>query len=312
MTRLRYSALIVCGLTAAATLGGCFTGIESTPRITDSDVRNSGVKITPEQTFTSVISADRPADWHPGKQWVADDDKISMIFTSASGNTSSLAGDTLTLRRLGSYPMLTGGDGIELVFTRSHGGDSLYYRPDITRADLASRSRLEIPFTVDLRPVAIADSLLRGHTCYIITPNWYDASGKAVAGLRHVPVTITGVSAGAGIYPLKVAFTRADRPGTHYVMMTYGASATATRNFDRLFSLTDPRLNYPRIQPETWDKIIRSQVSEGMNRDECRLALGAPSSINHGASSAGQYERWNYDNGIYLIFEDGILIRYRK
>ncbi|MDO4319777.1 MAG: hypothetical protein Q4C34_04305 [Bacteroidales bacterium] len=312
MTRKPTFISALCCLGVATMLGSCFTGIESTPRITENDVRNSGVKVTPEQSLTAGISTQRPADWRPGKQWVVNDDKISMIFTSASGNTSSLAGDTLTLRRIGSYPTLTGNDGLEIVFTRSHGYDSLYYRPDIAMTDLESRNRLEIPFTVDLGPVAIADSLLRGNTYYIVTSNWYDATGNAVAGLRHVPVTITGVTAGSGIYPLKVAFHSADTPTIRCVMMTYGSSATATRNFDRLFSLTDPRLNYPRIRPETWDKIIHSQVTDGMTRDECRLALGAPATINHGASSAGQYERWNYDNGIYLIFEDGILIRYRK
>lgn len=300
-----------CGLMAAA-LGGCFTGIESTPRITEHDVRNSGVKAGPEQTLMHDIAAQPPSAWRPGKQWLVDDSKIAMIFTAASGRTDSMAGDTLTLRRIGSYPTLTASEAIEIVFTRSTGGDSLYYRPDIATDRLAARSRLDIPFAIELTPVAKADSILRGRTCYITTPNWYDASAHAISGLRHVPVTITGITAGTGIYPLKIAFTAQGDTTTAYVMMTYGTSPTSTRNFDRLFSLSDPRLNYPRIRPETWERIIHSQVTEGMTRDECRLALGAPATINRGASSAGQYERWNYDNGIYLIFEDVILIRYRK
>ena len=94
--------------------------------------------------------------------------------------------------------------------------------------------------------------------------------------------------------------------------LTYGSSRAATRNFDRLFSFSDPRTNYPQISDHTWQLITRSQVAVGMTRDECRLALGAPSSINRGATRAAQLERWLYDDGIYLIFEDGILTRYRK
>ena len=94
--------------------------------------------------------------------------------------------------------------------------------------------------------------------------------------------------------------------------MTYGTSASATRNFDRLFSFTDPRRSYPRITDATWQKIIRSQVEAGMTRDECRLALGAPDHIDRGATPGAQLERWTYDNGVYLIFEDGILERWRK
>lgn len=296
---------------AASALGGCFTGIESTPRISESDVRNSGVRTTAEQELMRGVAAERPSAWHPGKQWIADDPRISMIFTSASGATNDIEGDTITLRRIGTYKGVTGAESVELVFTRTT-GDSLYYRPDVKVADIGARQRLDIPFAVELTPVETAGELLRGHTFYITTPYWYDEQGHPARGLRHVPVTITSVTAGTSLYPLRIGFDTPDAPATRYVMMTYGTAPTATRNFDRLFSITDPRDNYPRISAETWQKIVHSQVAEGMNRDECRLALGTPASINRGASSAGQYERWNYDNGIYLIFEEGILIRYRN
>ena len=69
-----------CGLMAAA-LGGCFTGIESTPRITEHDVRNSGVKAGPEQTLMHDIAAQPPSAWRPGKQWLVDDPGCCISMT---------------------------------------------------------------------------------------------------------------------------------------------------------------------------------------------------------------------------------------
>ena len=48
-----------------------------------------------------------------------------------------------------------------------------------------------------------------------------------------------------------------------------------------------------------------------MTRDECRLALGAPNSYRTIPVYNAIVEQWNYDDGLYLIFEDGILTRYR-
>lgn len=42
-----------------------------------------------------------------------------------------------------------------------------------------------------------------------------------------------------------------------------------------------------------------------MTRDECRLALGAP-------ATTGMVEFWQYSDGIYLLFEENILTRFRR
>ena len=57
--------------------------------------------------------------------------------------------------------------------------------------------------------------------------------------------------------------------------------------------------------------IVNSKVAAGMTRDECRLALGAPNSFRTIPVYNAVVEQWNYDDGMYLIFEDGILTRYR-
>lgn len=297
---------------AAILCGACFTGIESTPRITGADVRQAGALGSPEQALTAVVVPEAPSAWAPGKRWLVADSRISMIFTAASTGTGLAAGDNIVLADSRRIPTFSGKDGMELRFTGPD-GQTLYYRPDIAADDWADSPSLAVPFTVELSAVSIADSLMRGHTYYITTPLWYDADGRAVEGLRHVPVTVDSVIPGTERYPLRVAFTPPHSLGDkqRYILMTYGTASSATRNFDRLFSFNDPRKSYPRITDKIWDNIIHSRVEEGMTRDECRLALGAPASIDRGATRGFQMERWSYDNGVYLLFEDGILIRFR-
>lgn len=287
----------------------CFTGIESTPRISDRSHGQSSAA-TAEARFASVIKSEAPAAWLPGKQWLVSDSKISIIFTPAADN-SLRQGDTLTLAEVATVPTIMGTEGIALDL-RDNRGNTYRYIPGVDKVDFAQRSSVEIPFTIELAPVATADSLLRGNTYYVRTPYWYDADGQATTGLRHVPVKIQGVTAGTAVHPLRVAFTCNNDPSIHYAMMTYGSATTATRNFDRLFSFTDPRHEFPLIEDATWQLIIHSRVAEGMTRDECRLALGTPASLRRGATTGAQIEHWSYDDGVYLIFEDGILTRFRQ
>lgn len=301
----------VVAAVGALCAGGCFTGIESTPRISESEVRQAGAEQSAEQRFMAPVRPEPPAEWRPGKEWAVADERIALIFTAASARPDSLRGSVIRLARTSAYTGVAGDTLVELAFTTASGGDSLFYRPGVTARDLASRRGLDIPFAVELSAVYTADSLLRGRTLYITTPNWLGPDGRPADGLRHVPVRVTGVEAGTEQYPLRVMF--ADSAGTvASVLMTYGGGPAATRNFDRTFAFDDPRRRYPRITARTWDLIVHSRVAEGMTRDECRLALGAPASIDRAGTNAGQYERWNYDQGIYLIFEDGILIRFRQ
>ena len=310
---MKRAALLIINAAICGALSGCFTGIESTPRITPSDVSHAGVRTTSEQAFAATLIPEAPRAWMPGKQWQVADTRIAMIFTASSGSCDSLVGRTITSASERRVPSVTGVDAIELAFTGPD-GQSLYYRPDLPADDWDDRASLAIPFAIELSPVAKADSLMRGNTYYITTPLWRDATGSPAMGLRHIAVRVDSVTPGTERYPLKVAFTPVSEPDakSKFILMTYGTSASATRNFDRLFSFTDPRRSYPRITDATWQKIIRSQVEAGMTRDECRLALGAPDHIDRGATPGAQLERWTYDNGVYLIFEDGILERWRK
>lgn len=308
MTLRRHIAYACCQAVLAATMTGCFTGVESTPRITADDARHSGVSNSPEMALSAKIGPERPSDWTPGKQWVVTDNKISLIFTPTV--TEELPSDTLTLVGLQPITTITGEQAAAIAL--ACGERTYIYMPGVAWNALEDRDRIDIPFAIELSQVAQADSLLRGHRYYIKTPKWRDGAGRPTTGLRHVPVTITAVTAGTESSPLMVHFTADGDTAERTVYLTCGSRPTANRNFDRVFTLSDPRREYPAITDATWQHIIHSEVVEGMTRDECRLALGTPTDLRRGATTGAQIEHWSYDDGVYLIFEDGILTRFRR
>lgn len=310
---MRKESTILLAAAMACAMHSCFTGIESTPRIGDGELKRQHVSTTPEQRFLAGVAAARPSQWQSGKEFHVTDSKINLIFTSASTGTDSLEGEVIKFCRFDSVPAVDSHSAAEMILT--HGSDTLRWRPGFDIDALAERSRLDIPFTVDLDLVAQVRSQLVGNTYYITTPLWYNpASMQSSGGLRHVPVLIHDVQPGTADMPLKVIFTpQTDRADSNRrcVLMTIGDGRLATRNFDRLFAFENPRRRYPSITDEVWNLIINSKVREGMTRDECRLALGAPLQIIHGSGTLGTTERWSYPDGVYLIFDDGFLTRFR-
>ncbi len=297
----------------AALFNSCFTGIESTPRISAGDVKKRDAAVlTPEQKFLGDIVADPPASWQPGKRFYVTDDKISIIFAPGEADVSSLSGNDLSFARFEETPSVTGEGATRIIFNVKGRNGEYAYPIDIPLAKLNERRRLEVPFTVERSIVESVDSAMRGKRYFIISPKWFDATNdKAVDGQRHIPVTITRVEAGTYIYPLRVYFITESRDHEYWLPMTIGTERSATRNFSSVFNFEDPRKRYPQIKNETWKLIVNSRVTEGMTRDECRLALGSPDSYRTIPVTNAIVEQWGYSDGMYLIFEDGILTRYR-
>lgn len=304
---------LICAASLAALSCSCFTGIESTPRISAGDVRKrDAANQTPEQLFLSDIRSERPADWKRGKRFVVTDDKVSIIFAPGFGNADSLCGHDLVFERFIDVPSVTGDVALQAVFTVDGRDGELRYPVDVSADKLSERQRLEVPFSVERSIVERVDSAMRDSVYYISTPKWFSAANdKAIVGKRHIPVRILKVIPGTYIYPLKVYFRPLGGSDDCWLPMTVGADRAATRNFSTVFNFDDPRKRYPQISDETWELIINSKVREGMTRDECRLALGAPNSYRTIPVINAVVEQWNYDDGIYLIFEDGLLSRFR-
>lgn len=285
------------------TVTGCFTGIESTPRITARDVKRQRATETPEMTYTASISGDRVALWSPGKQFLVNPGKISFALSPIDKADMLQPGDTLTFAGRRAVTSMTGNDDT-LFMLLTQQGDTLNYRFTEQPAVVDTLSSLEIPFLIEASIIDKADSLMSGNDYYITTPVWFNDNDENIAGRKLVKVHVTEVTRGNGTYPLAIHFTDSNGNKSK-VFMSLGTSARATRNFDKLFSLTDPRQRYKDIKDDVWECITRSSVKTDMTREECRLALGNPREVIRGH----YLERWSYDNGMNLIFDDGYLQR---
>lgn len=290
----------------------CFTGVESTPKITARDIKKRKITRLPEEDLLAGVAREKPSHWKTGKRFFVTDDRISLIFMPASyaGNTEmSLAGKEIVLENVSSVTSITGGQEMELTF-RAPDGSTLVYRPGADKASFSSRERLDIPFTVECSVIDAVRDRMVGNSYYILTSRRLDANGTETRGLRYDPVRIVDVTAGNTIQPLRVYF---DTPEGHRqsLMMTIGSDATSTRNFETLFAFTSPRSKYPDITDKVWEKIRHSQVETGMTPQACRLALGSPDSYRQVPSTMGMVEFWQYDNGVFLRFVNGALQDFR-
>ena len=294
-------------LAMATAVSGCFTGVESTPKITYKDVKsNNAQTVSPEDQLAARFVAAPFARWEPGKRFYVTSPRISLALTAAPGSDASMpqAGDTIRYTGFTESVGLTGSQLVELEF-----GPSLGYRTNSTAADLRRRGLLEVPFTVDLDLVDSVASLLVGRTLWVRTPLWFTPGGEAYSGRKFVPVKVTEVLPANEVYPVKVLFTD-ERGETHALFMSAGnPERSAPRDFGALFSLSDIRSAYPAISDEMWQNIVNTRPAVGMTKPEAILAIGSPASIDRGHTHSSAYERWNYTDGRYLVFEDGLLLK---
>lgn len=299
----------------ALVMAGCFTGVESTPKITYSDVKraNATAQPTAEQSFLSEIGPQPPTQWQPGKKFYIADPKASIVFSS-SADLTTLAGQEVAFHAIRPVPSVTGQEVTEIEFV-TPSGESVFYRDNLPYAEVSGRQQLEVPFTIEMSIVDAVKKQLTGQKYFVVTPHWYTADGsQAVNGLRYVEAEVMDVAPGNAIYPVRVVFHPLDgQPDELYSMyMTVGNARTSTRNFFTLFAFKNPRDQFPRMDDETWDLISHSLVKLGMTRDECRLALGTPQTVGQRATTAGMVEYWSYSDGVYLLFEEGYLSYFRK
>ena len=79
-----------------------------------------------------------------------------------------------------------------------------------------------------------------------------------------------------------------------------------------LFLLADPKGKYPHISNENWALIQQGKVGTGMTKEECKLSIGNPDDLQSGHSRSQTMDIWQYNDGTFLMFEDGLLTRFRQ
>ena len=93
-----FVAAVLCVLFPTA-LVSCFTGVESTPKITAKDVRKRHATQTPEEAYTADVAGQPTAEWKAGKKWRVTDDRIGLVFQPLRSGVyaSGLAGKDIEL-----------------------------------------------------------------------------------------------------------------------------------------------------------------------------------------------------------------------
>lgn len=296
-------------------LQSCFTGIESTPKITYRDVQRQQVEVTPEQRMSALFQPDSIASWHSGRRFKVLDDRSNLSYVASGGSTVILHADD-TLRYAGVRPLrsIMGGEVAEILFVKG-GNDTLTYRVDASAAQLLARSWVPLPFLVDLDLVEKVERQLKGKTLYTRSNRWIDDAWQPVEGRKFERVTVVSVAPGKEDYPFVIHFKSDDTslpPGAMAVAMAMAEGVPSLRGFENLFFLDDPRKRYPNITREHWDLICRGRVTNGMTAAEATLALGNPKEVDRRHDQSLLYERWSYPSGIYLIFENGVLVRHNQ
>lgn len=305
------SRLAVAAFASLNMLTGCFfTGVESTPRITARDVRREAGQPTAEDTYLGAVTDEPLSAWRPGKEFMVTDPRVERIFgaTASAMRGADPTGSVITWSGAEEIPSLTGSTVTDLNFL-TPAGERLTYRVNRPLSRLLADSVTEIPFTIQLSTVERAAKMMDGRDYWVITALWRDDDDTPVRGRKFVKVHIDSVTPGNSLFPLKVAFTDASGQSAR-LFIHPGAKGTAARTFSHVFSFTDPRLRYPNITPDVWQLIVEGRVAEGMTTEECRLAIGSPKEVERGATNSFLREAWMYDNGRWLLFEDGRLKRW--
>lgn len=301
MTKLSLSSLTGV-LLLQVLLSGCFTGVDSTPRITDSQVKRSVAAPSADDLYLSDITAPRLSQWQPGKRFLVTDPKISLVMNNRTMENAPSAGSHLSFVRATPQKGVTGLETTILEFSDSISRKFTY---TISQPlDTLLKRTVRVPFTIDLDIVSALKNKLVGNSYYILTPLWLDENGETKRQRKFIPVTVSDLIPGNSAHTAVVIFS--DSIGTHGAVYLNPGTAVS-RSFPSQFSLTDPKLRHPAISPRVWENIIGSKVSQGMTRDECRISLGPPEEVTTYPGYSFLHEAWRYPDGKYLIFEDGIL-----
>lgn len=295
-------------------LPACFTGVESTKKISLSRDDRKTIQPSEEEVFFRPVAADPLEKWEIKRPFIAADNRTLLIFDQQGlpidPDEVNLGGKTLLYEGLESRIAPDGTTDAVIVF--SCGDMTLRHNTgkDIAVA-MESVTSDAIPMMIDLKMIDSARNLLLGKTLWTRSPLWYDANGERIPGKKYVPVTVIAVEPGSLVFPIKVKF-KDDNGNEAWAFMNFGNSGKESRSFANVFYITDLRRKFPAIEDDVWSLICSGKVRIGMTKEECKLSLGNPQEVNSGHDYSQTLDLWHYADGTVLWFEDGILTKLRR
>lgn len=306
LLRIIYSSI---SLALLLILGGCFTGIEGTKKITLSRDDRRQTAPRPEESWLDDVAATPHTVWNVGKVFYVADERASVMidpYRVVSGQRGLERGDRLVFREAREVRTPDGSTRIAIVLMR--GDDEFRYMARETPRDESVVMSDAMPGLIDPEMVGGVGRKLSGRALWTLSTLWLDEAGERLEGLKYDEVRVDSVTYGNMVFPLRVSFS--DRQGRHGAyLMSFGNGGKDSRGFANLFSLNDPRQAHPGITDEVWEHIRRGEVMAGMTKAECRLAKGNPADVYDGHDYSRSLLLWVYPDASTLYFEDDILVR---
>lgn len=304
--------ILICvfGLFSAS----CSTGIESTKTIKMSKEDRKQMAKSAEQTFASGIHGTPLSSWEKGKVFLAMTERTLYIFDPSSlpydQEEKSLPGKRFCYE---GWESRTNPDLREECVILFSDGSNVYRYPTGKPSSeaLEGIDSSKLPLLSDASLIEEWKTKINGKTLWTKSNLWYDANGDRKSGLKFAEIKVLDVIPATGDFPMNIKISTPQGEEA-YMQMNYTSDLHDSRNFAAIFFLTDPRSRYPQISDENWAMIQKGKLCEGMTKEECKLAIGNPDELNAGHSQSQTMDMWQYANGTYLIFTDGLLTRFRQ
>lgn len=297
------------GVITITLLSACFTGIEGTQKIQISKNDEKEFNPTPEDIFIAQIQPSPITLWQHGKKFFVTEDHAAIIFdANPYFQNKKLGGKTISFSSISTRKALDGKDLLILTFLDDE-NTHLHYNTTKSPSDTIMSD--QIPMLIDCEMIQNLKTALLGKQLWTKSPIWYDKFNNTIKGKKYVPVNIIDVMPGDKVFPAKIIFTH-NQNDTAAMLMNIGKFGINSRNFGNIFSLTDIRLKYPKIEDNVWELIQNGQIQNGMTKQECSLSIGLPDEITQGHDYSKTLELWQYSDGTFLQFENSILVNFRK
>lgn len=296
-------------------LQSCFTGIEGTKQIELSRDDRRLNTATPEELLLGDIQGTPLGKWQTGRRFQVTDSRILYALSPGTRifNRGLVPGEILRYKGMGIQHMPDGTENTVLEFMTEDEAEVWLPSGKKTSEAPADVMSDRLPMLIDLEMVRKADSILRGRQLWTKSALQYDGGGERITASRYVGIKVDSVTPGTGDFPLRIWFDADTVPSSvpRYIKIDFNYGQTDSRQFSKIFSLSDPKLRYPAISDANWQKICDGRVAVGMTKEECRLALGNPSDAATGRDYSNTYDLWQYPDGRFLRFVDGLLHDYR-
>ncbi len=267
-----------------------------------------------EQSFAESLQGASLSSWKKGKKFLAMSDRVLYIFEPVnimtSGREENMTGKILTYEGVDNHinPDLKD----ECVILFSDGSNTFRYRTKKTIQDAMKEiDSTKLPLLADIDLVEGWQQKLNGLTLWTKSNLWYDKNGYRLPGLKFAKVKVIDVIPSDGDFPMKVKIS-GPAGEEAYMNMNYTSDTYDSRNFASIFYFSDPKAKYPNITDENWTLIQHGKVGIGMTKEECKLSIGNPDELQSGHSRSQTMDIWQYNDGTFLMFEDGLLTRFRQ